>query len=287
MNLLDFVEQFCSNYPEEDKRRVYSVVSWFENLPSLVDAELNKLEVYPKGHSDVVTSLDLAVERSFFLEIGDKFPDDAVISEESGWKKGHSDFLHVLDPIDLTRNVARGLPFLCLYALRKNNNPLMASVMGFRDNFLYMGFQRGCILYSDFSVIQKFLVKDSTGSHFRFARTHNFRVEEDNVSYISRSRGSTRSDYYLELLNSRVDCYLATLDDNGIQWGFYAWDFLPFLDLLQLSEKIQVMYMPSEDVYVHEDGRLVSGGDYLKTILCFNKSREEEALQFAKRLLGI
>jgi myo-inositol-1(or 4)-monophosphatase len=73
------------------------------------DFEINK-----KGTIDLVTEVDLAVERMFRALIAQRFPDHQILAEELGgaatvppgpcW---------VFDPIDGTTNFAHGLPIFC------------------------------------------------------------------------------------------------------------------------------------------------------------------------------
>jgi myo-inositol-1(or 4)-monophosphatase len=72
------------------------------------------IRVDKKGTIDLVTEVDLAVERMFRDLIGERFPDHQVLAEEMGsgapippgpcW---------VFDPIDGTTNYAHGLPIFC------------------------------------------------------------------------------------------------------------------------------------------------------------------------------
>jgi len=73
-----------------------------------------EFEVNKKGTIDLVTEVDLAVERMFRALIAERFPDHQILAEELGgaavvppgpcW---------VFDPIDGTTNFAHGLPIFC------------------------------------------------------------------------------------------------------------------------------------------------------------------------------
>ncbi len=286
MNLNLLLRDNFLKLDEPDRKRLTTIVSWLENLPSLVETEMQDLKIFPKGSNDLVTSVDLAVEKSFLSAVGELFIDDTILSEESGWRKGSNDYLHVLDPIDLTRNVPRNLPFLCLYTFRKKDQPLITAIMGFREFYLYLGLFDGTLIYANSNNIEKFELKPQTRESLRYAWTHNFKLMDHNLPDKDRGLGSTRADYYSEVLTGQIDCYLATLDDTGIQWGFYAWDFLPYLDLIQLSGRVEIIYSPSQEIFIFENGRLGCGGDYLKSILCVNKSKKEDALLVAKKWLS-
>jgi myo-inositol-1(or 4)-monophosphatase len=72
------------------------------------------LRVDKKGTIDLVTEVDIEVERMFRTLIGERFPEHAVLGEEFG---GAAEILAgpcwVFDPIDGTTNFAHGLPIFC------------------------------------------------------------------------------------------------------------------------------------------------------------------------------
>jgi myo-inositol-1(or 4)-monophosphatase len=72
------------------------------------------IRVDKKGTIDLVTEVDLAVERMFRELIAERFPDHQVLAEEMGRSAGGSTgFCWVFDPIDGTTNYAHGLPIFC------------------------------------------------------------------------------------------------------------------------------------------------------------------------------
>jgi myo-inositol-1(or 4)-monophosphatase len=67
-----------------------------------------------KGTIDLVTEVDVAVERMFRAMIGERFPDHQVLAEEMGGAVVAPDGpCWVFDPIDGTTNFAHGLPIFC------------------------------------------------------------------------------------------------------------------------------------------------------------------------------
>jgi myo-inositol-1(or 4)-monophosphatase len=67
-----------------------------------------------KSAIDLVTEVDLEVERMFRQLIADRFPGHAVLAEELGdGSPGSSGPCWVFDPIDGTTNYAHGLPIFC------------------------------------------------------------------------------------------------------------------------------------------------------------------------------
>ena len=67
-----------------------------------------------KGTIDLVTEVDVAIERSFRQMIAERFPDHAVLGEEMGGSATPpAGPCWVFDPIDGTTNFAHGLPIFC------------------------------------------------------------------------------------------------------------------------------------------------------------------------------
>jgi myo-inositol-1(or 4)-monophosphatase len=70
-----------------------------------------KLEsVVKKGRIDLVTQADLASEAKILESIRSRYPDHAILAEESGKSGGESAIRWVIDPLDGTTNYAHGLP---------------------------------------------------------------------------------------------------------------------------------------------------------------------------------
>ena len=67
-----------------------------------------------KGTIDLVTEVDLAVERMFRAMIASRFPDHQILAEEMGGAASvPAGPCWVFDPIDGTTNFAHGLPIFC------------------------------------------------------------------------------------------------------------------------------------------------------------------------------
>lgn len=81
-----------------------------------------------KGRGNFVTETDLAVEKTVLSVLRREFPDHAVLSEETAqrverWDRG---WLWVVDPLDGTRNFARGIPIFAFnIALCRDGEPVL------------------------------------------------------------------------------------------------------------------------------------------------------------------
>jgi myo-inositol-1(or 4)-monophosphatase len=90
-----------------------------------------EIRVDKKGVIDLVTEIDVEIEREFRAMIAARFPDHEVLGEEfaSGDRDRIPQFCWVFDPIDGTTNYAHGLPIFCSsLALEVDGQPLVAAV---------------------------------------------------------------------------------------------------------------------------------------------------------------
>jgi myo-inositol-1(or 4)-monophosphatase len=71
------------------------------------------VRVEKKGSIDLVTEVDLEVERMFRALVAERFPDHDVLAEELGASGGASRFRWLFDPLDGTTNYAHGCPIFC------------------------------------------------------------------------------------------------------------------------------------------------------------------------------
>lgn len=72
------------------------------------------MRVDKKGEIDLVTDVDLEVERMFRALVADRFPDHGILAEELGGADAvPAGPCWVFDPIDGTTNYAHGVPIFC------------------------------------------------------------------------------------------------------------------------------------------------------------------------------
>ena len=90
------------------------------------------MRVEKKGTIDLVTEIDIEVERAFRAMIAERFPDHQVLGEEFGSDEDRASvprFCWVFDPVDGTTNYAHGLPIFCSsLALEVDGEPMVAAV---------------------------------------------------------------------------------------------------------------------------------------------------------------
>lgn len=75
----------------------------------------NIQHITKKGAIDLVTEVDVEVERMFRALIAERFPGDRILAEElGGGGEGESSrYCWIFDPVDGTTNYAHGMPIFC------------------------------------------------------------------------------------------------------------------------------------------------------------------------------
>ena len=66
-----------------------------------------------KGTIDLVTEVDVEVERAARALLGARFPDHDIMAEEMGGGGAGASHRWVFDPLDGTTNFAHGIPIFC------------------------------------------------------------------------------------------------------------------------------------------------------------------------------
>lgn len=85
--------------------------------------------VQKKGTIDLVTEVDVAVERMFRALIAERFPRHDILAEEQGQTRTGASHRWVFDPLDGTTNYAHGIPIFCAaVALEIDGRPEVAAV---------------------------------------------------------------------------------------------------------------------------------------------------------------
>ena len=87
------------------------------------------LQVAEKKPANYVTNLDHASEARLRELLIGAYPDFGFLGEESGETESSSEWQWVVDPLDGTRNLIRGIPMWCVsVGLTKNGHPVAGSI---------------------------------------------------------------------------------------------------------------------------------------------------------------
>lgn len=87
------------------------------------------LDVRRKGRIDLVTEADVLAENLIRERLHDRFPDHAVLAEESGLAERASAFRWIIDPLDGTTNYAHGYPFFSVAVALEHEGETIVGVV--------------------------------------------------------------------------------------------------------------------------------------------------------------
>ncbi len=90
---------------------------------------LSSIDIEKKGAIDLVTAADIGSEKEIVQTIRSRFPDHAVLAEESGAASGDPDCRWIIDPLDGTTNFAHGLPIFAVSIAFSHHGKVKAGVV--------------------------------------------------------------------------------------------------------------------------------------------------------------
>jgi myo-inositol-1(or 4)-monophosphatase len=91
----------------------------------LLEYRQKELDIRKKNGLDIVTNVDLLIEKEIVDYMKDNYPEHRVVSEEKDYYRtlssSYEDFVWIVDPLDGTINYVSGLPYFSIsMALQKN-----------------------------------------------------------------------------------------------------------------------------------------------------------------------
>ena len=131
-------------------------------------AEANKItnkpfEVHAKGGEyDLVTNLDLEVEKYLISEIKENYPNFDIVSEEFNNNTEVTDNCFIIDPIDGTINLANNLPLWGIQIACVKNGETIASIISFpKLNETYYADKTGAYLNGEKITVKEVPLKNA------------------------------------------------------------------------------------------------------------------------------
>jgi myo-inositol-1(or 4)-monophosphatase len=188
---------------------------------------VDQVNIQVKSHNDFVSEVDRAAEEAIIQELRSKYPDHAILAEESGRERGskHSDYLWIIDPLDGTTNFIHGFPVYAVsIALAFRGKVEQAVVYDPTRNDLFMASRgRGAFLNDRrLRVSKRTRMADALiGTGFPFRKGDNFkryiRMFEEVMQHCAgvRRPGAAALDL----------CYVAAgWYDGFFETGLQPWD---------------------------------------------------------------
>ncbi len=90
---------------------------------------IDQISFESKSRNDFVSDMDRAAEATIIQELRSRFPDHAILAEESGEQAGKSDFQWIIDPLDGTTNYLHGFPQFAVSIALKHRDQLECGVV--------------------------------------------------------------------------------------------------------------------------------------------------------------
>ncbi len=90
---------------------------------------IDQISFESKSRNDFVSDMDRAAEATIIQELRSRFPDHAILAEESGEQTGKSDFQWIIDPLDGTTNYLHGFPQFAVSIALKHKDQLECGVV--------------------------------------------------------------------------------------------------------------------------------------------------------------
>ncbi|MBR4745563.1 MAG: inositol monophosphatase, partial [Clostridia bacterium] len=120
-------------------------------------------EVHAKGDlGDLVTNLDLEIEKFLIRKMKEIYPDYDIVSEEFNSKKQVTNNCFIIDPIDGTINFANGIPLWAIQVACVQNGKTVASVISLpKLNELYWADKTGAYLNGKQIYVREIDTKDA------------------------------------------------------------------------------------------------------------------------------
>lgn len=143
------------------------LMKFFKKDKKLINVRLSSKEV--------VTKYDKLIDQLIIKEIKKSYPKDNILTEESGFLKGDSNFLWIVDSLDGSGNFA-------------NQNPLFSVCLCLlKDNEPFLG-----VIYAP-AIDEFYFVEKGKGSFLNSKKINVSNVQELNSSYVFYCEGSEKN----------------------------------------------------------------------------------------------
>lgn len=186
-------------------------------------------EVHEKDDKgDLVTNLDLEIEKYLINEIKNHYPDFDIVSEEYNTDGKVTDNCFIIDPIDGTVNFANGLPLWGIQIACIKNGETIASVIDLPDlNEFYYADKTGAYLNDQKISVKEVPLKNTLYSIFG----------TNSVSDTKKMREHSRNNRDFGVICAAF-AFVARGRIHGASVNFgvkHPWDYEPGLFLCEMA----------------------------------------------------
>lgn len=142
--------------------------------------KINDLRIENKELNDIVTAVDIFMEKQIVIKLLEWFPKHTIYSEEMGEVNKNSEYEWLIDPIDGTINFSSGIPmFATSIALRKNQDTIFGFIYDYAQEKYYYAI-KGKGAYCNGEKIHVSLNEQLSDSVISFCLTSHYNNERIN-----------------------------------------------------------------------------------------------------------
>lgn len=175
---------------------------------------------------DLVTNLDLEIEKYLIDQIKENYPDYTIVSEEFNSNNPTTDNCFIIDPIDGTVNFANGLPLWgTQIACRKNGKTIASAINLPKMNEFYFADETGAYLNGQRLSIKEVPIKNTLYS-----------INGHNSIYGIEKMRSYSKNYRNFGAMSVAFAFMASSKIHGVNFiEEHPWDYEPGLFLCEMA----------------------------------------------------
>lgn len=185
----------------------------------------NLKKIDKKGEIDLLTEADIRSEKAVLKVIRENFPEDGILSEESGEIDNYSERLWIIDPLDGTTNYAHSFPlFAVSIALQFKGKVVVGQVLNpiLKEHFEAVKGQGAFLNGMPINVSQTRALKESllaTGFPYTIYKDHEEAIDIFTRMIISAQGVRRPGAASIDL------CYVASgIFDGFWEQGLNPWD---------------------------------------------------------------
>ena len=232
------------------------------------------------SRGDVVTEVDEASENLILSRIREHFPDDSILSEESGKAvSGSTDRLWIIDPLDGTRNYLMQVPFFCVsIGVAREGKPYAGGIYDpIHDELFFAERKRGAYLNGEpISVSKESSLEDSVVSVSWVRQKVQRRRFVEYIQHISKDTSYFRRFGSAALVMAYVACGRL---HAYLQGGLNPWDVAAGVTLIEEAGGQVTNFEGSELDVENPEIEIVTANPNLHSLLVNDVIGKQSALR--------
>lgn len=250
------------NYIDEKNFIITEIKKTYENIVT------KEFIISQKSQFDLVTDIDLTIEKVLTSAINTKYPNDLIVGEELSFEKKITGRVWTIDPIDGTCNMARDIKLFGVQCSLIENGEIVLGViyLPFYDEVIYAIKNQGCFLNDKKVGVKEGEINNSIVSFGDYS--HKYKklasLQHSSIQFlyplISKIRmfGAACIDFSNVAIGRTDGCVVMT--DN-------LWDICPGIIICK-EAKAFVTNLKGKEFRLGDCGVIVASSKQLSNLLC-------------------